>query len=68
MGRKLLRALTLGGLAAAAVVVLRRRTAGRRERVDLYFEDGSMVSLGEGTEAGERILPVARSILADTAA
>lgn len=68
MSRRLLRALTLAGLAAGAIALLRRRTARRRDRVDLYYEDGSMASLGEGTEAGDRILPLAREILADTAA
>jgi hypothetical protein len=51
-----------GGLAAATVFY--RRTAHRqRERVDLYFGDGSMVSLGEGTSGADELLPLARSIL-----
>jgi hypothetical protein len=31
----------------AAAVLLRRRAARRRERADLYFDDGSMISLVE---------------------
>ncbi len=47
----------------AGVVLLRRRTARRRERADLYFDDGSMVSLVEGTAEAERLLPLARDVL-----
>jgi hypothetical protein len=43
---------------------MRRRAARRRERVDLYFEDGSMVSLAEGQLDAERLLPPAREVLA----
>jgi hypothetical protein len=50
-----------------AVAALLRRTTGRgRERVDLYFEDGSMVSLAEGSPEAATVLPLARRIL-DTA-
>ena len=35
-----------------------------RERVDLYAEDGSMVSLAEGSPEAERLLPLARELLA----
>jgi hypothetical protein len=61
------RKLGLVGFAAGltAVTLLYRRRAGtRRERVDLYYDDGSMVSLPEGLPDAERLLPVARSILA----
>ena len=47
----------------AGTVLLRRRAAARRERVDLYFDDGSMVSLVEGTGDAERLLPLAREVL-----
>jgi hypothetical protein len=46
--------------AAAAVVFLRRRKATRAERVDLYYEDGSMISLEDGAPEAERLLAVAR--------
>jgi hypothetical protein len=49
--------------AVAATVLLRRRAAARRERVDLYFDDGSMLSLAEGTGDAERLLPLAREVL-----
>ena len=43
--------------------VLPPRGGRRRERVDLYFADGSMVSLGDGSPEAERLLPVARTTL-----
>ena len=48
----------------AGTILYRRGAARKRERVDLYFDDGSMVSLGDGTPGAERLLPLARSILA----
>jgi hypothetical protein len=56
----------LAALAAAALggaLLLRRRADGRRERVDLYFEDGSMVSLEGGSPEAQRVLPIARDLL-----
>jgi hypothetical protein len=50
--------------AAAAAVAWRRRGAGVRERVDLYFSDGSMVSFPPGSPEGDRLLPLARRALA----
>ena len=42
---------------------MRRRPRARRERVDLYFEDGSMVSLAEGSPEAARLLPLAHAAL-----
>ena len=51
----------LGGMVAGAALI--RRQTAHRERADLYFEDGSMLSLpGESTEAA-RLLPLARDAL-----
>jgi len=42
-----------------------RRSAGRRrDRLDIYFDDGSMVSFVEGSSEAERLLPVVRELLA----
>jgi len=49
---------------AGGTLLYRRLTRGRRERADLYFRDGSMVSFGDGSPGAERLLPLARSILA----
>lgn len=51
------------GLAAGAALY-RRASRGQRERVDLYFADGSMVSLGDGSPGASELLPLARSVLA----
>jgi hypothetical protein len=60
------RLLALAALAAGWVVGLalyRRAAMTRRERVDLYFEDGSMLTVGEGTPEADRLLPLARDAL-----
>lgn len=59
------RSLVAGLVAAAAgALLLRRRRGARPERVDLYFADGSMVSLESGSADGDRLLPLARRALA----
>jgi hypothetical protein len=55
--RRFLAGVALAGSVAAAVLL--RRRAQSRERVDVYFEDGSMISLADGST----ILPLARRIL-----
>ena len=51
-----------GGVLAGAAFI--RRRGVRQERVDLYYEDGSMVSLAEGSPDAGRLLPLARDVLA----
>jgi hypothetical protein len=61
------RLLTLAGFvsgAFAGTVVYRRSLGRRRDRLDVYFDDGSMVSLVEGSPEADRLLPVARELLA----
>ena len=48
---------------AVGAVVYRRRAGRRRERADLYFGDGSMVSLAEGSPGADRLLTHARELL-----
>ena len=58
--------VALGALVAgwAVGIALLRRTAGsRRERVYLYYEDGSMQSISEGAPEAASLLPLARSAL-----
>jgi hypothetical protein len=62
--RKLLTGVLLTAGSLAGTVLYRRRAARRRERVDLYYEDGSMVSLTEGSPDAERLLPLAHETLA----
>jgi hypothetical protein len=58
--RKVIAGLALAGSIAGAILF--RRRARRRDRVDVYFEDGSMISLADGS-AEATILPLARRIL-----
>ena len=55
--------LAAGSLAGS--VLYRRRAARRRERVDLYAEDGSMTSIAaDGSPDAERLLTLARELMA----
>jgi hypothetical protein len=54
----------VGGMVAGAAFI--RRQAAHRERVDLYYADGSMISLTNGAPGAERLLPLARDILRTT--
>ena len=63
-GRKFLTAVFVATASLAASVVWRRRSAERSQRVDLYFEDGSMQSLSNGAPEAARLLPLARAALA----
>jgi hypothetical protein len=60
-------ALILGAVAGmlAGAAFIRRRTADA-ERADLYFDDGSMLSLTNGSPGAERLLPLARRIVGET--
>ena len=56
--------VTAAAVAAAAYV--RRSREGSRERAELYFDDGSMVSLAAGSREGERLVLLARAVLGTT--
>jgi hypothetical protein len=53
----------LGGMLVGAAFI--RRKVAERERADLYFEDGSMLSLANGSPGAERLLPLARRIISE---
>jgi hypothetical protein len=61
--RRLLGFLALVGIAFAGIVVYRRRFMARRERVDLYYEDGSLISLEQGQDGSATLLPLAHDVL-----
>jgi hypothetical protein len=61
--RSFLTGFLLAAGSAAGTVLYRRRAARRRERVELYFSDGSMVSLTEGSAEADRLLGQARELL-----
>jgi hypothetical protein len=61
--RKVVTGMLLAAGSVAGSMLVRRRAARRRERVDLYAEDGSMLSLADGTPEAERLLGIARELL-----
>jgi hypothetical protein len=61
--RRLFAFFVLVGVAFAGIVVYRRRFLSRRERVDLYYEDGSLTSLEDGSDGAARLLPLAHDAL-----
>jgi hypothetical protein len=60
--RKVVTGFLLAAGSLAGSVLVRRRAARRRERIDLYAEDGSMLSFGEGTPEAARLLPIAHGL------
>jgi hypothetical protein len=63
MRRKLLTAFGFATGIFAGTVAFRRSFATPRERVDIYFDDGSMVSFVDGSPEAETLLPVAGDVL-----
>jgi hypothetical protein len=61
------RLLVLAGVASGALAGMatyRRWFGGSRERLDLYFDDGSFVTFSESSSAeAARLLPLARQVL-----
>ena len=51
----------LGGLIAGAAFI--RRRAANSERADLYYEDGSMISIDNGSADAKRLFPLAREVI-----
>jgi hypothetical protein len=66
MPRKFVSALMLAIGSLAGSIVYRRRAARRIERVDLYADDGSMASIAAGMPDAERLLTLARELVALT--
>jgi hypothetical protein len=64
MRRRLLALLGFATGIFAGSVVYRRSFARRPERIDVYFDDGSMVSFVDGSSEADDLLPVARDALA----
>jgi hypothetical protein len=54
----------LGGMLVGAAFI--RRRAVNRERADLYYEDGSMISINNGSVDAERLFPLAREVIRTT--
>jgi hypothetical protein len=61
------RALAVGlAIGSAAGAILLRRRARTRDRLELYFDDGSLVTLSQGSSQAEPLLVHARELLAAT--
>jgi hypothetical protein len=61
------RLLTLAGFASGALAgtaVYRRMFGGGKERLDVYFDDGSFVTFAPGSPEGARLIPLAHQVLA----
>jgi hypothetical protein len=63
MKRKVLGLLGFATGVFAGSVLYRRATGRRRERVDVYFDDGSMISFVDGSPEAETLLAAARDAL-----
>ena len=54
----------IAAIAGGLAYLLRRRRRPRGERVDLYYDDASMVSLEAGVRPADRLLSLATDALA----
>ena len=62
--KKVVTGVVLAAGSLAGSVLVRRRAARRVDHVDLYATDGSVVSVAEGDADADRMLDVARRVLA----
>ena len=62
--RRVWTALAVAVASAAGSVLLRRRRTRNQSRVDLYFDDGSMLSFPDSSPEAERLLSLAHEALA----
>jgi hypothetical protein len=61
--KKVLTGLLLTAGSVAGSVLVRRRAARRVDHVDLYAENGAVVSHAEGTHEADTLLAIAREVL-----
>ena len=64
MRRGLLVLAGLVGIGIVAGTAYDRWVANQRDRLDIYFDDGTFVTYLEGSSEAERLLPHARQVLA----
>ena len=62
--RKVLAVAGAAVASAVGAVALRRRSARSRDRLELYFEDGSLVTIAQGAPEADPLLLHARELLA----
>ena len=63
MKRRFLALLGFATGIVAGSVLFRRSFARRRDRVDVYFDDGSMITYDAGAPEAATLLPIARDAL-----
>lgn len=61
--RRLAAAAVAIGSVAGAVALWLRRSGKNRERVEVYFPDGSTVTFAPDSEEAARLFPIGRRIL-----
>ena len=64
--RKVVTGLLVAAGSLAGSLLYRRRAVRQRERVDLFAEDGSMVSIADGSPQATELLSLARELIALT--
>jgi len=64
--RKVVTGLLFAAGSLAGSLIYRRRTVRQRERVDLFAEDGSMVSIADSSPQATELLSLARELIALT--
>ncbi|MEI8105327.1 MAG: hypothetical protein WCH31_05760 [Actinomycetes bacterium] len=62
--RKAFTGLLLAAGSLVGSVMYRRRSSRRLERVDFYGDDGSMATIADDTPDADRLLELARDLLA----
>jgi hypothetical protein len=63
MRRKLFALAGFASGALAGTAAYRRWFGASRERIDVYFDDGSFVTFGGHSPEAARLLPLARQVL-----
>jgi hypothetical protein len=63
MARRRAAALALAAASVAGTVVMRRRRRRNQARADLYFEDGSMLSLAGDSAEADALMRAAATVL-----
>jgi hypothetical protein len=64
--RKVVTGLLVAAGSLAGSLLYRRRAVRQRERVDLFAEDGSMVSIADSSPQATELLSLARELIALT--
>ncbi|HEY7422358.1 MAG TPA: hypothetical protein VH541_10130 [Gaiellaceae bacterium] len=63
MGRRTFAVAGFASGVLAGTAAYRRWFGSSRERLDVYFDDGSFVTFGAGSPEADRLLPLARQVL-----